>query len=131
VRADSDYAQALRLYNAALDRVPDQGGVLYWTQALASGATLPQLAAGFIASNEFQQRYASVHTNGDFVTLLYQNVLDRAPDAQGLAYWAGMLDHGSDTRPDVLAFFSESPENQAHTASLLMGVGAPDLLAVV
>jgi serralysin len=131
VRADSDYAQALRLYKAALDRVPDQGGVLYWTHALESGATLPQLAAGFIASNEFQQRYDSVHTSADFISLLYQNVLDRAPDAQGLAYWVGALDHAGTPRADVLAFFSESPENQANTAPLLMGVGAPDLLALI
>ncbi|HTH81058.1 MAG TPA: DUF4214 domain-containing protein [Ramlibacter sp.] len=131
VRADSDYAQALRLYKAALDRIPDQGGVLYWTHALESGATLPQLASGFIASAEFQQRYASVHTSADFVTLLYQNVLDRAPDPQGLAFWVNVQDHTTSSRPDVLACFSESPENQADTAPLLMGVGAPDLLALV
>jgi serralysin len=131
VRADSDYAQALRLYKAALDRIPDQGGVLYWAHALASGATLPQLASGFIASAEFQQRYQSVHTSADFVTLLYQNVLGRAPDAQGLDFWVNTLDHAGGTRPDVLACFSESPENQADTAPLLMGVGAPDLLALV
>jgi hypothetical protein len=105
--------------------------VLYWTHALESGATLPQLAAGFIASNEFQQRYDSVHTSADFISLLYQNVLDRAPDAQGLAYWVGALDHAGTPRADVLAFFSESPENQANTAPLLMGVGAPDLLALI
>jgi hypothetical protein len=131
VAAESDYAQAFRLYKAALDRVPDQGGIIYQTRALDAGASLPQLAANFIASPEFQQRYASVQTDTDFVTLLYANVLDRTPDAAGLAYHVGMLDSGAATRANVLVGFSESPENQHNTEALLMGVGAPGLLVMV
>ncbi|UDL03832.1 DUF4214 domain-containing protein [Marinobacter sp. CA1] len=33
----------------------------------------------------------------EFVTQLYQNLLNRAPDAEGLAYWSSLLASGSDS----------------------------------
>jgi Domain of unknown function (DUF4214)/RTX calcium-binding nonapeptide repeat (4 copies) len=44
------------------------------------------------------------------VTLLYQNVLGRAPDAGGLASWKNLLDAGTQTRTQVVTGFSESAE---------------------
>lgn len=121
------YQQAFRLYLAALDRVPDQGGLIYQTRALESGLTLPQLAGNFIASPEFQQHYGGV-SDADFVGLLYHNVLDRAPDAGGLAYYLDLLGRGVCTRANVLVCFSESPENQAHVKVELAGVSAEGML---
>ncbi|EWY41491.1 hypothetical protein N825_27420 [Skermanella stibiiresistens SB22] len=103
-------AQVHRLYDAALDRAPDMDGLKAWTNALTSNSqTLQQVANGFTTSAEFQQRYGDLD-NGGFVTLLYQNVLDRAPDAPGLAAWQGALNAGM-TRAEALVGFSESPEN--------------------
>jgi hypothetical protein len=121
------YQQAFRLYLAALDRVPDQAGLIYQTRALEGGLTLPQLAGNFIASPEFQHRYA-VTSDADFVTLLYQNVLDRAPDAGGLSFYLDLLGRGVCSRADVLVCFSESPENQAHVQVELAGVSAEGML---
>ena len=45
---------------------------------------------------------------------LYQNVLGRAPDASGLAYWSNALAGGT-TRAQVLVDFSESIENKVRT----------------
>ena len=50
--------------------------------------------------------------NAQFVTLVYNNVLGRAPDAFGLSYWVGQLDGGLMTRGQVMVGFSESPEYQ-------------------
>lgn len=122
----SAYAQAFRLYNAALDRAPDQGGLIFQTQALKSGHSLTDLAGNFMASPEFQARF-SVADNSSFVTLLYANVLDRAPDAGGLAYHIDRLAHGA-TRADILVGFSESPENMAATAATLIGMSAAGML---
>jgi hypothetical protein len=47
------------------------------------------------------------------VSKLYANVLHRAPDAAGQAYWLGVLDTGLVSQAGVLASFSDSPENQA------------------
>ena len=48
-------------------------------------------------------------SNGQFVQQVYGNVLDRAPDAAGLAYWTDRLSRGM-TRGQLMIGFSESPE---------------------
>jgi serralysin len=53
-----------------------------------------------------------------FITLLYNNVLGRKPDATGLADWQRAFDQGS-SRAEVLIGFSESPENQANVIGLI------------
>ena len=99
-------AKISRLYSASLDRNPDQPGYFYWSEELENGAPLTDLATAFINSDEFQEKYGNVDNTG-FVTLLYQNVLDREPDTDGLNYWVGELD-GGETRENVLIGFSES-----------------------
>ena len=54
--------------------------------------------------------YGANPTDQTFVTTLYAHVLHRSPDAPGFDYWMGVLGHGAD-RAEVLAAFSESPEN--------------------
>ncbi len=103
--------QAYRLYQAAFNRTPDRGGLGYQTNALDEGLALQKVAANFIASPEFQRTYGALD-NAAFVTQLYQNVLHRAPDADGLGFHTGNLASGANSRADVLVGFSESPENQ-------------------
>ncbi len=74
------------------------------------------LANSFLNSSEFQARYGNNLTNNAFVSQIYTNVLGRAPDASGLAYWTGNLDTGTSSRAVTLAAISESPENVARTA---------------
>lgn len=62
--------------------------------------------------------YGANSTDTNFVTLLYNHVLHRDPDAEGNAYWLNALHNGM-TRGAVLASFSESPENIAQTAPLI------------
>jgi Ca2+-binding RTX toxin-like protein len=101
--------QIFRLYGATLARAPDAGGFEGWTDALGSGRGLVGIAAGFVDSAEFKQKYGNTD-NTQFVTLLYQNVLGRAPDAGGLASWKNLLDAGTQTRTQVVTGFSESAE---------------------
>lgn len=102
--------QAYRLYQAAFDRRPDLPGLGYQIGDLDRGSSLAQVASNFIASPEFQRTYGSLD-NTQFVTQLYRNVLDREPDATGLAFHVNSLAE-SRTRSEVLIGFSESPENQ-------------------
>ena len=105
--------QAYRIYQAAFNRVPDNGGLKFWIGSMDGGASLKDVATGFVGSPEFQTVYGSNPTNEQFVVKLYNNVLHRDPDAGGKAYWLDLMDRGLLDKVGVLMQFSESPENQA------------------
>lgn len=104
--------QAYRLYQAAFNRTPDAGGLGYWMSALERGASLQEVANGFVVSPEFQALYGSNPSNAEIVSRFYENVLHRPGEAGGYNFWLGILNNQQGSRADVLAAFSESPENQ-------------------
>ena len=108
-------AQVFRLYQATLDRAPDLGGLMGWTGHIQGGLSLDEAAARFVGSAEFQARYGAT-TNSEFVTLLYNNVLNRAPDATGYANWVNQLNSGNMSRAEVVNSFAQSTEFQNNTA---------------
>ena len=110
---DGSAGKAYRLYQAAFDRTPDKGGLGYWINALDSGKTLAQIAGGFTGSKEFADLYGTSTSNAEFISLLYDNVLHRAPDADGLNFWINAMVVHQAPREEILAQFSESAENQA------------------
>jgi len=106
----------IRLYYAALARMPDYAGLRNWSVALHGGVlTLTGAADQFAASAEFVLKYSSLD-NTQFVQQLYLNVLGRQADPAGLADWIGLLNSGA-SRGTVLVGFSESPEFQADIAN--------------
>jgi len=105
--------QAYRIYQAAFNRVPDNGGLKFWIGAMDSGVSLGEVAAGFMGSAEFKGLYGTNPTNENFVTKLYTNILHRTPDAGGYAYWVNALNTKVITQAEALVFLSESTENQA------------------
>jgi serralysin len=109
---DGTAGQAYRLYQAAFDRAPDLVGLGFWIKGMDDGLGLNQVASEFTHSKEFHDTYGDT-TNAQFVDLLYQNVLNRAPESGGYNYWMDMLATRGLTREAMLGFFSESPENQA------------------
>ena len=118
--ANDPAARVVRLYEAALNRAPDEGGLNYWTAAVQNGQPLSGLAQGFIASPEFQARFGGgTASNGAFVDQLYLNVLGRPAEQGGRDFWVGALDRGAATRADVLVGISESTENKNGTAVLV------------
>ena len=121
-----------RLYQATLGRAPDLGGFQGWSGRLGDGADYTDVIGGFVGSAEFQMRYGAT-TDGGFVTLLYANVLGRAPDAGGFAAWTGQLASGGQSRAQVVAGFAQSREFRAATEDALTawmrGPGADDVLS--
>jgi hypothetical protein len=114
--------QAYRVYQAAFDRAPDQAGLGYWIGAMDKGMTLVDVAAQFVASAEFSDRYAKLD-GAAFLTTVYHNVLHREPDAAGLDFWVGYM-NGGGSRAGLLAQFSESHENQVQViGSIGLGIG--------
>ncbi len=107
--------QAYRIYQAAFDRTPDTAGLSHWIKAMDAGATLDDVAAGFMSSAEFIGLYGTNPSNNEFVDRLYDNVLGREGDSGGIAYWVGQLEAGY-SRAHLLAGFAESTENVAGVA---------------
>lgn len=102
-----------RLYQATLDRTPDFMGLKNWSDSLGAGRDLGRVVNGFVNSEEFQTKYGALD-NTQFVTQLYNNVLGRDPNAQGLANWVSKLEAGS-TRAEIVRGFFQSPEMMANT----------------
>lgn len=110
-------APVARLYFAYFNRIPDYNGLMYWVNEYASGnRTLNDISDFFAVSDEFQTTYGSLN-NAQFVNLVYLNVLGRAADPGGLAYWTNELDTAAKTRGQVMTGFSESNEYQTLMSS--------------
>ena len=117
-----------RLYKAALDRNPDLGGLGYWI-ALADAGTKDavRMATDFTYAVEFKTLYgvqtADNYMTGEditaLVTKIYENVLDRAPDAGGRDYYSGQITTKSKTVGQVLAEISDSAENRLAVIDLI------------
>lgn len=99
-----------RLYQAAFNRTADACGLAFWVEQGQAGRPLDDIAAFFVVSGEFLD--LGVTDPQDFVTRLYENVLGRAPDAEGRAFWQGQLNAGA-TWGAVLLGFTQSPEYRA------------------
>lgn len=105
---DDHRGPVLRLYWAFFKRAPDLGGLNYWTNKHAKGTSIKTIANSFAASSEFKTKFGE-GTNTEFITLVYQNVLERNPDPAGLAHWVAKLGAGV-TRGEMMTNFSESSE---------------------
>ncbi len=102
-------AAVARLYQSALDRPADLGGLINFTEQLDSGAvSLLQVANAAAASPEFTGDHG-VTSDSDFISILYENTVHRAPDPSGLAGYVADL-RGGESRGAVLLDISQSFE---------------------
>lgn len=88
--------QVHQFYVGYYGRPADTAGLTYW-QAQTEAAAL----TGFSGGAEFTSQYAGLTTTAQ-VTKVYANLLGRAPDAAGLAYWSGELTAGRETIGSLL-----------------------------
>lgn len=108
---------AIREYQAAFGRVPDQAGLAFWVGQLSAqgSSVLSQMSTLFANSPEFGAAYGGANANSPLttaiVTQMYYNVLQRAPDAAGLNFW---LNSGVKTG-QLLQYFAQSPEFTTNT----------------
>lgn len=116
-------AQVVRLYQVALGRGTDPGGLASWSDKLAAGTPLTALAAEIAASPEYVARHAG--TARDAVAQIYRDALAREPDAAGLEYWTDVLRARGPA--ELLANLAESAEALARgAATVAAGVWDPD-----
>ena len=109
-----------RIYKAAFNRTPDEGGLGYWIGQMDLGKTLVEVSAGFIDSDEFRASYGINPSDGEFLTKVYNNVLGRDPDSGGYDWWVDQLANNPEKSWNkVMADFSEGTENQANVIELI------------
>jgi hypothetical protein len=109
-------APIIRLYRVYLGRFADYNGLLFWVNEYRSGRrSLGNVSEEFAVAPEFIARYGTLSDTA-FVELVYQNVLGRRADTDGLNYWSGQLLSGAMSRGALMLAFSESPEYKASSA---------------
>lgn len=87
-------SQVQELYIGYLGRAADKAGLDFWVKAIENGtSTLESVALGFTLSAEYKAAYEGL-TTSQLVAKVYQNVLGRAADADGLGFWVGEINKG-------------------------------------
>lgn len=124
----STATQVTSLYNAAFLRLPDLGGLEFYTKPITAGTfDLHQAAVYFLASPEFATDYPTASKPADhggpndvaFINTLYNNVLHRTASAAEVAFYVTAL-QGTYDRASLLEFFALSPENQANISGFIV-----------
>jgi len=77
-------------YVTFFNRAADTSGFNYWT---SYGGSISDLYATFAEQTEYTAMYASKTTEQQIETI-YQNLFNRAPEADGLAYWTPLVEDG-------------------------------------
>jgi hypothetical protein len=124
VVVEEEYLQideVVYLYEAGLGRQFDPEGLNYWIDEYETGVSLISISESFLVSDEFVLNFGNPYEMADtaFVEVLYENVLGRASDADGFAYWVEELDSGRLTEAEVLNCFAQSPENIAQATYVI------------
>lgn len=84
-------------------RQVDQGGLDFWSGLLDQGQSRLQVVSQIIATS------MPGELGADLVTGMYQKYLGRTPDAQGLAFWVGIVSQ-KETIEDTQANLVSTPE---------------------
>jgi len=107
----------VRIYQAAFGRAPDSAGLKAWvTFANSNGGAANTswqntMASLFTQSAEFTTIYGSATPSAaGYAAALYQNVLNRVPDAGGLTAWTNALSAGTVSIATALTGFANSGE---------------------
>jgi hypothetical protein len=112
LHADSARVVDVALLYSALGRLPDLGGLAFWSQAPVSVTTV----AGHLLQSDERLASQGQQDNTAFLQSVYQQVLGRAADAAGLEFWGKALAAGV-ARANVLADFALGAEHRGLAAT--------------
>jgi len=96
-----------QLYVSLFGRAPDGEGLGFWVNSYDKGNTLASIAQSMYDTAPARAYYPLFATPSEIVTTFYTNVLGRAPDAEGLAFW--VKEYGASATQG--AFFSKLISN--------------------
>ncbi|MBE9399664.1 DUF4214 domain-containing protein [Pontibacterium sp. N1Y112] len=110
------------LYVGILGRSADATGLKYWADEIEAGTmVLENTRAAFTQQDEYTSIYGGL-SSAELVTKVYQNMLARDPDSEGLAYWSSELDGDGPVTPDmlVLAVLNAAKEGNGADNSIVI-----------
>ena len=92
----------IELYIAAFNRAPDKAGLDYWVSKITKDNwSINDISKSFFDSQEVSSKYPPSLSDEDFLNTVYNNVLGRDIDEEGLAYWLDQMQK-SITRDQML-----------------------------
>ena len=104
-----------QLYVALFGRAPDGDGLGFWVGLRDQGQSLAQIANTMYQTTPARTYFPSFLTNTEIISAFYTNVLGRAADADGLAFWTGKLNAAGATPGSVIAEMINVVANYAGT----------------
>ena len=111
-------------FETYLRRVPDSDSVNAFANALDSGATMTQVRADLIGSDEYFSRFGS-GTNAGFLNAMYSDVLGRPVDAFGQSLLP-LLEGSTDAADRCLRLLVFSRSDFGSGPGALLDVSAPE-----
>src|ERR1700676_4959330 len=114
------------LYIAYFNRAPDPVGLGLWVTNFNEGLPITTIAQDFSNSSEAQKLYPFLALPTlpilpiaqNFVTTVYGNLLNRPPDAAGLAFWSNLLNAGTISPSNFVLDVLQSINIQAQAVPL-------------
>src|ERR1700683_4232520 len=114
------------LYIAYFNRAPDPVGLSLWVTNFDEGLPMSTIAQDFSNSSEAQKLYPFLALPTlpllpiaqNFVTTVYGNLLNRPPDAAGLAFWSNLLSAGTISPSNFVLDVLQSINIQAQATPL-------------
>ena len=94
-----------RAYSDVLHRVGEDAGVEYYGNFVNFGGSRGQVALAFTDTQEYLT---------DVVNGMYQSILKRAGESDGVTYWVGQIQNGQTTDEQLEALFLSSDEFYAN-----------------
>jgi serralysin len=126
---DTNEAFVTRLYEGLLGRAPEAMGLSDWDASLRT-AGKSAVAQGILGSAEYQAAHAG-ENDPQFVNVLYQKLLGRPAEPDGLTGWIKALAAGM-SRGDAAAGIADSPEAKQYWSGVTsQGVFAYDPNAAI
>ncbi len=99
-------------YVTFFNRAADTEGFAYWTSYAGS---ISDLYATFAQQTEYTSVYGG-KTAEQQITTVYQNLFNRAPDAEGLAYWKPLVEAGTITLANLALTVNRGAQGTDTTA---------------
>jgi len=116
--SESSKTKIQQMYVAYYGRPGDPAGIEYWGSVLdvaeASGGSIDSIISAFGDSDEYTTGIGTGSTS-EQVTTLYQQMFNRDPEADGLAFWVNEVDSGARTLGEVALAIAESAQNDDAT----------------
>lgn len=96
-------SSVIELYIGTFNRAPAQSGLDYWVDAISvDGWTIEDVAESFFEQTETTEKYPESMPTATYIDTVFNNVLGRSPENEGLTYWTTALDTGAISRNNFI-----------------------------